>query len=134
MFPYSTLSLVRFWIHAHASSLRVIWYGPLYLAVACSTLFCARGVLFRRFSGRRLPDSPYSALLGLIVDTCIVSLLKLGFFMYFYVVLLGSEFANLMSLDRSNWPRCLLWHGWLPGLSCVGERGPWARSFGDLAC
>ena len=26
------------------------------------------------------------------------------------------EFAYLMSLDRSNWPRCLLWHGWLPGL------------------
>ena len=25
------------------------------------------------------------------------------------------EFAFLMSLDRSNWPRCVLWHGWLPG-------------------
>ena len=23
----------------------------------------------------------------------------------------------LMSLDRSKWPRCLLWHGWLPGLN-----------------
>ena len=27
------------------------------------------------------------------------------------------EFAFLMSLDRSKWPRCLLWHGWLPGLN-----------------
>ena len=27
------------------------------------------------------------------------------------------EFSFLMSLDRSKWPRCLLWHGWLPGLN-----------------
>ena len=39
----------------------------------------------------------------------------------------------LMSLDRSNWPRCLLWHGWLPGLQGIGQREPWALSFGDLA-
>ena len=26
------------------------------------------------------------------------------------------EFSSLLSLDRSKWPRCLLWHGWLPGL------------------
>ena len=43
------------------------------------------------------------------------------------------EFAFLMSLDRSNWPRCLLWHGWLPGLKGIGQREPWALSFGDLA-
>ena len=43
------------------------------------------------------------------------------------------ELAVLMSLDRSNWPRCLLWHGWLPGLKDVGLRKPWALSFGDLA-
>ena len=42
------------------------------------------------------------------------------------------EFAFLMSLDRGNWPRCLLWHGWLPGLSGIGHRDPWATSFGDL--
>ena len=36
------------------------------------------------------------------------------------------EFSSLMSLDRSKWPRCLLWHGWLPG-------NPWASSFGELA-
>ena len=33
----------------------------------------------------------------------------------------------------SKWPRCLLWHGWLPGLSGIGQRDPWATSFGDLA-
>ena len=38
-----------------------------------------------------------------------------------------------MSLDRSYWPRCLLWHGWLPRLSLHGERDPWAASFGQLA-
>ena len=43
------------------------------------------------------------------------------------------EFAYLKSLDRSNWPPCLLWHGWLPGLKGIGLREPWALSFGDLA-
>ena len=40
------------------------------------------------------------------------------------------EFATLMSLDRSKWPRCLLWHGWLLGLSGAGGSDPWATSFG----
>ena len=44
-----------------------------------------------------------------------------------------AEFATLMSLSRSNWPRCLLWHGWLPGLSGLSDNDPWASSFGDLA-
>ena len=39
-----------------------------------------------------------------------------------------------MALDRSNWHHCLLWHGWLPGLSCNGGRAPWAAFFGQLAC
>ena len=34
------------------------------------------------------------------------------------------EFLSFMSLDRSVWPRCLPWHGWLPGLSLAGERDP----------
>ena len=41
-----------------------------------------------------------------------------------------SEFATLMAQDRSKWPRCLLWHGWLPGLSLAGERDCWAASLG----
>ena len=40
------------------------------------------------------------------------------------------EFATLMSLDRSKWPRCLLWHGWLPGLNGINNKDPWATSFG----
>ena len=24
------------------------------------------------------------------------------------------EFHGLMEVDKSCWPRCLLWHGWLP--------------------
>ena len=43
------------------------------------------------------------------------------------------EFASLMSMDR-KWPRCLLWHGWLPGLRGIGGRNPWAASFGQRAC
>ena len=41
------------------------------------------------------------------------------------------EFAFLISLDRSNWPRCLLRHGWLPGIKGISQRDPWALSFGD---
>ena len=36
------------------------------------------------------------------------------------------EFASILSLDRSNRPRCLLWHGWLPGLNDIGGNDPWA--------
>ena len=43
------------------------------------------------------------------------------------------EFATFIALDRNNWPRCLLWHGWLPGLSSASERDPWATSLRDLA-
>ena len=43
------------------------------------------------------------------------------------------EFAFLMSLDRSRWPGCLLWHGWLPGLNGLLGNKPWALSFGELA-
>ena len=44
------------------------------------------------------------------------------------------DFSTLMAFDRSHWPRCLLWHGWLPGLVVAGERDPWATSCWDLAC
>ena len=43
------------------------------------------------------------------------------------------QFSYLMSLDRSKWPRCLLWPGWLPGLNGISSKDPWATSFGDLA-
>ena len=29
------------------------------------------------------------------------------------------EFHDLMRMDKGHWPRCLLWHGWLPMLSLV---------------
>ena len=37
-----------------------------------------------------------------------------------------SEFLTLLTLDRSSWPRCLLWHGWLPALSPRRVQPPWA--------
>ena len=43
------------------------------------------------------------------------------------------SFGTLMSLNRSNWPCCLLWHEWLPGLTGLSDKNPWASSFGDLA-
>ena len=36
------------------------------------------------------------------------------------------EFLPLMKLDRSTWPRCLAWHGWLPSLACRRVQPPWA--------
>ena len=38
-----------------------------------------------------------------------------------------------MSEDRTHWPRCLLWHGWLPGLSPRTLGTPWAVASSDLA-
>ena len=37
------------------------------------------------------------------------------------------EFLPLLNRDRSDWPLCLLWHGWLPGLTSrlLGRLGPW---------
>ena len=29
------------------------------------------------------------------------------------------EFHDLMSEGKAHWPKCLLWHGWLPMLSGV---------------
>ena len=43
------------------------------------------------------------------------------------------EFVPLMKRDRSKWPRCWLWHGWLPGLSSLDQRDPWPASLGQLA-
>ena len=43
------------------------------------------------------------------------------------------EFLPLLSRDRTQWPRCLLWHGWLPGLSARTIGTPWAIASSDLA-
>ena len=29
-------------------------------------------------------------------------------------------------MDQTGWPRCLLWHGWLPALSGTDDDVPWA--------
>ena len=44
------------------------------------------------------------------------------------------EFHALMEMDKSSWPRCLLWHGWLPLLSGVNGGSPWAASPREGAC
>ena len=33
-----------------------------------------------------------------------------------------------MEMDKSHWPRCLLWHGWLPLLSGASGGSPWAEN------
>ena len=36
------------------------------------------------------------------------------------------EFLPLMNRNRTNWPRCFLWHGWLSGLTSRSSGSPWA--------
>ena len=43
------------------------------------------------------------------------------------------EFHDLMSMDKAHWPRCLLWHGWLPMLSGSNGASPWAASASESA-
>ena len=38
------------------------------------------------------------------------------------------ELHDLVEMDESSWPPCLLWHGWLPLLSGVNGSSPWAGS------
>ena len=43
------------------------------------------------------------------------------------------EFHDLMREDKAHWPRCLLWHGWLPVLSGVNGASPWAVDASESA-
>ena len=43
------------------------------------------------------------------------------------------EFHDLMRLDKAHWPRCLLWHGWLPMLSGTNRSSPWAADASEAA-
>ena len=43
------------------------------------------------------------------------------------------EIHELMEMDKSFWPRCLLWHGWLPLLSGANLGSPWARDLSQGA-
>ena len=36
-------------------------------------------------------------------------------------------------VDNGRWPRCLLWHGWLPVLSGVNGASPWALHASESA-
>ena len=43
------------------------------------------------------------------------------------------EFHEIVNLDKAGWPRCLLWHGWLPPLSGAEDDDPWAVDAGHVA-
>ena len=43
------------------------------------------------------------------------------------------EFHDLMREDKAHWPRCLLWHGWLPMLSGVNGASPWTADASESA-
>ena len=66
----------------------------------------------------------------IMMDICSGSVLILPLFVFVRVL----SFRDLLLRDRSSWPRCLLWHGWLPALACAGGASPWADSVDDIAC
>ena len=41
------------------------------------------------------------------------------------------EFHGLLEMDKSYWPRCCLWHGWLPLLSGRNVGSRWAGDPAD---
>ena len=41
------------------------------------------------------------------------------------------EFSALLRCDRSSWPRCLVWHGWLPALTPRRVHPTWAVAIAD---
>ena len=43
------------------------------------------------------------------------------------------EFHDLMRENKAHWPRCLLWHGWLPMLSGVNGASSWAAAASESA-
>ena len=43
------------------------------------------------------------------------------------------EFHDLMREDKAHWPRCFLWHGWLPMLPGVNGAPPWAADASESA-
>ena len=45
----------------------------------------------------------------------------------------NSALHRLMRTDKCLWPRCLLWHGWLPWLSGVTGGSAWAGSADEVA-
>ena len=38
-----------------------------------------------------------------------------------------AEFHDLIRMDKAHWPRCLLWHGWLPMLMLLRVLVTWLR-------
>ena len=43
------------------------------------------------------------------------------------------EFHDLVRMDKTHWPRCLLWHGWLPVLSGVNGASSLAADASESA-
>ena len=43
------------------------------------------------------------------------------------------EYHYLIRIDKGHWPRCFLWHGWLPMLSGVNGTSPWAADASESA-
>ena len=43
------------------------------------------------------------------------------------------EFHNIVCIDKTDWPRCFLWHDWLPALTGFPFGSPWAVRAADVA-
>ena len=49
------------------------------------------------------------------------------------LLIINPEFHDLMRMDKAHWPRCLLWHGWLPMLPGCNGVSPWAGTASESA-
>ena len=88
MFPYSTLSLVRFWIHAHASVYASFGTAPCSwqsLVRRCLCLSAVSPFFWEMTSGFAVFSASWFCSGYMYCQST-----RLGFFTYFYVVLLGS--------------------------------------------
>ena len=45
----------------------------------------------------------------------------------------NQEFHDLIRMDKAHWPRCLLWHGWLPVLSWAADASQSAGNMIEVA-
>ena len=75
-----------------------------------------------------------SGIVMFLVGFVVVMIMVVIFFgiALFHLLLRFEKIVNF-KMDKSCWPRCLLWHGWLPMLSGVNRASPWAQDLSQSA-
>ena len=118
---FLNLLILCLWIVANGLVACFGMVGYLVLVDACR--FSAFAKLSERKGFRGAEHADFKGSLQLLTsshlrerDKMLLRAIVCGGVVYFHTLLLQHfgempEFASLMSLDRNNWPCCLLWHG-----------------------